>query len=347
MVNLSVITATFNRQQKLQEIVKTLSRQTIPAEEYEVIVVDDGSPQKIVIPDDCRPKNFNLIRFEKNQERSIARSTGVQTATGDILVFVDDDLILQPDFLEHHLRAQKEWENLLGIGKIILPPERLAEPGIRFRQELEMNEIPAQRGLVEKPNFATAANMSIKRNLFLKLGGFNPKIKGIEDQEFALRHTAFGGKIAYLPEAIAIHNDDWLDFFNFCRRQERGAEWMVEFSRLYPDWDDTKERELVCGKLNLFDEPLSLSAKKIMKSMLGTSPGKSGLEAIIKGVEKFAPESAVLDKLYRITLGIYLQKGYRRGIRNYQRQNFGQTMPSYSLNNINKIGQTKNKQFGN
>ena len=340
MVNLSVITATYNRQQKLQEIVKNLSRQTIPPEEYEVIVVDDGSPRAITIPDDCRPKNFQLIRFEKNQERSVARSTGVKLATGRILVFVDDDLILQPDFLEQHLRAQNEWENLLGIGKIILPPDKLAEPGIRFRQELEMNEIPADRGLVEKPNFATAANMSIKRDHFLKLGGFNPKIKGIEDQEFALRHTAQGGKIAYLPEAIAIHNDDWLDFFSFCRRQERGAEWMVEFSRLYPDWEDTKERELVCGKLNLSGEPIGLSAKKILKSALGTSPGKSGLKLLIKSFEKIAPKSAVLDKLYRMTLGVHLQKGYRRGIRNYELRNNGRGKINYSLN---PMARTENK----
>lgn len=318
MVNLSIITATYNRQQKLQEIIKNLSNQTIPKDEYEVIVVDDGSPKKINIPKNLQPKNFKLIRFEKNQERSIARSTGVDEATGKILVFVDDDLILQPDFLEQHLRAQEEWKNLLGIGKIVLPPEKLSEPGIRFRQELEMNEIPRTRGLVDKPNFATAANMSIKRELFQKLGGFNPKIKGIEDQEFALRHTAQGGKIAYLPEAIAIHNDDWLDFFSFCRRQERGSEWMVEFSRLYPNWQDTLKREMINGKVNLSKESINLSAKKILKSILGTKVGKATLKSAIKSTEKIAPNSKLLDKLYRITLGVYLQKGYRRGIKNYE-----------------------------
>lgn len=322
MVNLSIITATYNRQQKLQDLVKKLSKQTIPTDEYEVIVVDDGSPDKISIPIDFQPKNFKLIRFERNQERSVARSTGVEAARGRILIFIDDDLILQPDFLEQHLRAQEEWENLLAIGKIVLPPEKLSEPGIRFRQELEMNEIPLTRGLVDKPNFATAANMSIRRDIFQELGGFNPDIKGIEDQEFALRHTALGGNIAFLPEAIAIHNDDWLDFFSFCRRQERGAEWTVAFSRLYPDWKDTLERELINGKLNIANEPIKLSAKKITKSVLGTKLGKLVLKATIKGCEKIAPEGKILDRLYRMMLGVYLQKGYRQGIKNYERQKF-------------------------
>jgi glycosyltransferase involved in cell wall biosynthesis len=316
MVNLSVITATYNRQKKLQEIVKALSQQTLSANEYEVIVVDDGSPEPIKIPDDSRPKNLKLIRFEKNQERSVARSTGVEAAQGEILVFVDDDLILKNDFLENHLKAQAEWEKLLGIGKIILPPEKLVDPGILFRQELEMNDIPKNRGLVNKPNFATAANMSINRDLFLKLGGFNPKIKGIEDQDFALRHTKNGGNIAYLPEAIAIHNDDWLDFFSFCRRQEQGAEWMVVFSRLYPDFKDTVEREFLNGPLKLNDS-LQVSAKKIIKAVLGTTPGKTTLTAAIKAIEKIAPGSKVLNRFYKMTLGVYLQKGYRRGIKNY------------------------------
>lgn len=317
MVNLSVITATYNRQQKLQETVKALSQQTIPPEEYEVIVVDDGSPEPIKISDDSCPKNFKLIRFEKNQERSKARSTAVDAAAGEIVVFVDDDLILQKNFLEKHLRAQKEWNDVLAIGKIILPPEKLSDPGILFRQELEMNEIPTTRGLVNQPNFGTAANMSISRKLFLNLGGFDPNIKGIEDQDFALRHTAAGGKIAFLPEAIAIHNDDWLDFFSFCQRQERGAEWMVAFSRRYPEWKDTVERELVNGHLNLGKEPVSLSAKKVVKTVLGTDTGKKLLKASVKSMEKIAPQSSLLNKLYKITLGVYMQKGYRRGIKNF------------------------------
>lgn len=317
MIKISVIIPTYNRNQKLQTTVKTLSDQTFPAEDYEIIVVDDCSPEPVELPENLHP-NLRLIHFDKNQERSKARSTGVDLAKGEILVFVDDDLIVQPDFLENHYRAHREWSNLIAVGRIILPPEKLTEPGIRFRQNLEKNGIPEKRGLVDQPNFATGANMSIERKLFLKLGGFDPAIRGIEDQDFALRHTAAGGQIAFLPEAVAIHDDDWLDFFSFCRRQERGSEWQVAFSRRYPNWKDTRQRELINGLLNFGNEPFIISAKKIVKSILGTNPGKRALSATIKSLEKIAPNSSAINKLYSMTLGVYLQKGYRRGIAAYK-----------------------------
>jgi len=90
---------------------------------------------------------------------------------------------------------------VMAVGRIILPTERLVEPGIRFRQDLEAQGIPTERGLVEAPNFGTAANVSIRRERYLQLGRFDPALDGIEDQDFAMRHTAAGGKIAYLPEA--------------------------------------------------------------------------------------------------------------------------------------------------
>lgn len=318
MLKISVIIPTYNRNQKLQTTVENLSRQSFPVEDYEIIVIDDASPEPIKLPENLHP-NLRLIRFDKNQERSKARSTGVDAAAGEILVFVDDDLIVQPTFLEQHYLAHQQWNKLIAVGKIILPPDKVSAPGIKFRQELEKNGIPLKRGLVDQPNFATGANMSIKRDLYLRLGGFDPKIRGIEDQDFALRHTAAGGQIAFLPEAEVIHDDDWLDFFSFCRRQERGAEWSVAFSRRYPNWKDSRQRELINGRVDLKHESLLASAKKIAKHFLGLDFGKWILSKLIGILEVIAPNSWLLDKLYSMTLGVYLRKGYRRGIEEYER----------------------------
>lgn len=321
MKRISVIISTFNRQEKVSETIRCFSEQTIPVEDYEIIVVDNGSKMPVVLPENLRQTDVQLIRFETNQERSKSRTTGAEAAKSKIIFFSDDDMLVQPDFLAHHLAAHEEWDNLMAIGRIILPPERLVEPGIRYRQTLEFDGIPTARGLVNQRNFATAANMSISRERYLKLGGFDPEMAGIEDQDFAMRHTKDDGKIAYLPEAVAIHNDDWLDFLSFCQRQERGMEWTVAFSRRYPEWGDTRVRELVNGHLNFGKEPFSISTKKILKSLLGTNLGKKGLAAVIGGFEKFAPDSRALNQLYNLTLGVYIQKGYRRGIEKHGGKN--------------------------
>jgi GT2 family glycosyltransferase len=316
-MKVSVIISTFNRQEKVSETLRCFSDQTILVEDYEIIVVDNGSSLPVKLPEDLRQKACRLIRFETNQERSKSRNTGVAAARGEFVAFSDDDMIVQPDFLAHHLAAHSEWDNLMAIGKIILPPEKLSDPGIRYRQELEMSCIPTARGLVDQPNFASAANMSVSREWYLKLGGFDPLMAGIEDQDFAMRHTHAGGRIAYLPEATAIHNDDWLDFLSFCKRQENGMKWTVAFSRRYPDWGDSQVREMINGGLKLGKEPAGISAKKIVKSILGTNFGKKGLATAIGRLEKTAPESKILRQLYNLTLGVYLQKGYRRGIKKH------------------------------
>ena len=298
MKKISVIISTFNRQEKVSETIRCFSEQTVAVEDYEIIIVDNGSKMAVKLPENLRQKDVQLIRFETNQERSKSRNAGVDASSGKLVFFSDDDMIVKPDFLSHHLVAHEEWDKLLAIGKIILPPEKLSDPGIRYRQALEVDGIPIVRGLVDQPNFATAANMSISREIYLQLGGFDPGMAGIEDQDFAMRHTKNGGKIAFLPEAVAIHNDDWLDFLSFCQRQERGAEWTVAFSRRYPDWGDTQTRDLVNGRLNLGEEPLSISTKKILKSLLGTALGKTGLAATISGMEKIAPQSRFLNHLY-------------------------------------------------
>jgi GT2 family glycosyltransferase len=316
-MKVSVVISTFNRPKKVRETITCFSNQTLPIEDYEIIVVDNGSQKPVELPTDLRQKNCRLIRFEKNQERSISRNTGVESANGEFLLFSDDDMILEPDFLENHLKAHNEWVNLMAIGKIILPPEKLSDPGIKFRQNLELTGIPTTRGLVSQPNFGTAANMSINKELYQKLGGFDPQMAGIEDQDFAMRHTKNGGQIVYLPEAVSIHNDDWLDFISFCKRQEFGADWTVAFSRRYPKWGDTQARELVNGHLKLGKEPVLISLKKIVKSILGTNLGKMFLSNIISVFEKLAPNSGILRQLYIFTLGVYIQKGYRRGIEKY------------------------------
>ncbi|MFV0388980.1 MAG: glycosyltransferase family 2 protein [Pyrinomonadaceae bacterium] len=316
-MKVSVVVSTFNRPIKVQRTIKCLLDQSIGSEEYEIVLVDNGSKEEVLLPENLNGRNVQLYRFEENQERAISRSKGVELASGELILFSDDDLLFEKDFLNYHLAAHKEWENLMAIGKIILPRNRLSEPGIKFRQELELTGIPGNRGLVSQPNFGTAANMSIKKDIYLQLGGFDSELAGIEDQDFAMRHSANGGNIAYLPEAVAVHDDDWLDFRSFCKRQAYAAEWAVPFSARYPEFEDSQAREKINGFIYLGKEPFSLSAKKAIKSVLATRTGKAIVSSAIRVLEIVAPKSNLLSKAYSQTLGIYVQEGYRKGLRKY------------------------------
>ena len=97
----SIIIPTRNRPEKLAQTVGFLQQQSLPASEYELIVVDDGSHPPVVVPDAPAELACSVIRLE-GVERSAARNTGAAAARGELLVFVDDDLSIPPDFLQAH-----------------------------------------------------------------------------------------------------------------------------------------------------------------------------------------------------------------------------------------------------
>jgi glycosyltransferase involved in cell wall biosynthesis len=141
---ISVIIPTKDRPQACRDTVTALRDQALPASEYEIVVVDDGSrplPESSWLQDRAQ---CTLVRLG-GRERSAARNFGAQVAGADLLVFLDDDVTVDSGFLEAHLAAHREWEGALVVGAIRLHKAALRRPFARFRQALERQGIPDVR----------------------------------------------------------------------------------------------------------------------------------------------------------------------------------------------------------
>jgi len=311
----SVVIATRDRPGPLAETLGRIVAQELAGRHYEIVVVDDGTSPPLVM-DERRATGPELRSLRLAGEgRSAARNAGAVAARGEILVFLDDDMSVAPDFVAAHLRAHEEWPGALIVGGIRLPETALATPFGRFRQRLEDTGMPAARGLVSAPNVCAAGNMSLPRAAFEALGGFEPTLASGEDQDLALRHVAHGGRIGFLPEARAVHRDQALDIRSYCRRVEGGSADVVAFCRRHPDLPDNRERARVNGPLHWGREPVRLSARKIAKAALATPPGRAALFGLAAAFESVAPGSRSLDRLYRLLLGVFVFRGFRRGLR--------------------------------
>ena len=310
----SVIIPTRNRHGKLIGLIDCLKRQSVAANDYEIIIVDDGSTPAVVLPSDDQGPKCTLVRLE-GVERSAARNRGAVHAQGGMLVFVDDDMTVESDFLAAHLRAHAEWPGSIAIGASRLADELFSNPFGRFRRKLEQFEVPRERGPVAMRNFCAAANMSIGRDLFNKLEGFDQAIVSGEDQDLALRHTATGGRIVFVPDAVSIHHDTAVDIRSYCRRSEWGSEKMVAFIRRHPDWPDNVERERVNGFARWGSEPVSQSARKTIKLGLTNQAVVNVLLATARLLERTAPDSYLLNRVYRLLLGAHILRGYRKGLK--------------------------------
>lgn len=318
-MKVSVIIPTHNRPDKLASLIECLRVQDLKKDDYEIIVVDDGSIPPVKLPEQinhssCGPK-CSLIRLE-GLERSAARNAGASMADGVLLVFVDDDMTVKQDFLSVHWRAQQEWPESMCVGAIHLPKEFSDKPFVRFRQKLEKNEVPLSRGPVSSPNFCAAANMSIARVVFQRLGGFDREIASSEDQLLAMRHTASGGLIVFLPEAEAVHHDNAFDIRSYCRRSEWGSEQMIPFCLRYPDWPDNIERERVNGFIS-GGNPLWQNIRKLLKTIVALKTVCGTMFGLTYLLERIAPNSNALDRFYRALLGAHIFRGYRRGLKKY------------------------------
>ncbi|CAF3932586.1 unnamed protein product [Rotaria sp. Silwood1] len=310
-MKVSIIIPTHNRLEKLRETIERLRLQSFPKENYEIVVVDDGSNPPVTFEKEfiISPK-IQIVRLE-GEERSAARNKGSQKAEGELLIFVDDDISTKPDFIESHWQAHQDFSKSLAVGRILLPDDSQNKPFGRFRQRLEYNGVPQTRGLVEAKNFCAAANASIKRELFLQLNGFDTTITSGEDQDFAIRHTSQGGQIVFLPEACVIHEDNALDIRGYCRRNEWGSRLMLPFYQRYPDHPHNIERKRINGLSQWGKEPFSQSIRKSIKTIIASNISVLILFKTAEILEKIAPNSSALEKIYRLLLGAHIFRGYR------------------------------------
>lgn len=113
MIKLSVIVPIYAVEQYLRKCVDSLLAQDLPSVDYEIILVDDGSPDGCPqICDEYAATHENIrVIHQKNGGLSAARNTGINAANGEYVCFVDSDDYWEPNVLKA-LMAQIERENL-------------------------------------------------------------------------------------------------------------------------------------------------------------------------------------------------------------------------------------------
>lgn len=107
MTSVSVVIPTYNKLSRLSLVLATLARQTYPTDRWEVVIADDGSTDGTAAHLASHVYTFRLRCLSAPRAgRSAARNRGLQHATSDIVVFIDDDMLLPPEFVAEHARLQ-------------------------------------------------------------------------------------------------------------------------------------------------------------------------------------------------------------------------------------------------
>jgi glycosyltransferase involved in cell wall biosynthesis len=218
-MDITVILCTYNRCQSLAKALDSAAGLTLPQSvDWEVLVVDNNSHDQTreVVEGFCRryPGRFRYL-FEPQPGKSYALNAGIRDASGDILAFMDDDVILEPSWLQNLTLSlhDKQWA---GAGGPILPlwasspPRWLCLESSYGQVPLVMFERGSEAREFEEPPWGT--NMAYRKEMFEKYGGFRTDLGPspgseirAEDTEFGSRLLRAGERLRYEPLAVVRH----------------------------------------------------------------------------------------------------------------------------------------------
>ena len=215
---ISTIICTYNRERYIGRVLEALRQESYS--DFEVIVVDnnstDGTLQTVRDFAAAHPSFPMKIISEPRQGLSYARNTGIESARGDILAFLDDDAIPRSGYLSQLARGMREHSEAVGFGGRIVPlfedcsaPKWLCRWTMGWVSGLDKGE---KDRLFRGREFPIGANMGLRCSAFADCGLFNTglgrcggDLSGGEEKDLFYRVQAQGGKIVYLPEVTVDH----------------------------------------------------------------------------------------------------------------------------------------------
>ncbi|MEM3434253.1 MAG: glycosyltransferase [Candidatus Methanomethyliaceae archaeon] len=213
---LSVVICTFNRAYLLDRALASLSAQSARGQ-FEVIVVNNNSTDETpeIVHRWMSSIDINLVD-ESSQGLSYARNRGIREAKGEIIAFIDDDVVVIPNWASSILEIFQQLPEVDCLTGPVEPDWEQGEAPRWMNDELLFSVGVGNYG--DKPKFLVGkeypigANMAFRRTVFARVGCFNTLLGRVgttllsyEDVEFVDRLRRMGGSVLYHPAVCARH----------------------------------------------------------------------------------------------------------------------------------------------
>jgi GT2 family glycosyltransferase len=216
LLTLSVVIPTYRREAVLLETINSLLKVMENADVcLELLIVDQTEHHDPATDRKLGEWEQSVkIRWLRLDRPHITRSmnTGVQMAKGDIVLFLDDDIVPVPELINEHMNAFKKHPDAWAVAGQVLQPWDKPQPvfytprGGQLTHYLDFPFFSTDGTFVEN---VMAGNLSVRRDHFIQLGGFDenftPPVATRFETEFAKRLVSRGGKIWFEPKASIRH----------------------------------------------------------------------------------------------------------------------------------------------
>jgi glycosyltransferase involved in cell wall biosynthesis len=314
-LKVSVVIPTYNRGPKLRNTVTHLLQSDLAGlEQLEVIVVDDGSDEPASKAlDELRvspPIKLQCIR-QSNRGAGPARNAGYRLATGEIVLFMDDDILPPPALLQQHVDSHRKQPGSVIFGNCPViqpsPPTSMS----RYVQKLWYSSLKPN-----SPEFlpwtACSGNLSIMKNDFAGWKDFYTEIAGGDDAELATRLTRSNIPQLLATRISAPQDQDLTIAKQYARmlHHAHGLALVAQCDRSSEELANTLQAN---GPLSRIDS-VPRMVRKVALSVLSRFHLPSLLLRIVRLLESVRIPDMILHPCYGLLLNIAYFSGVRRAI---------------------------------
>jgi glycosyltransferase involved in cell wall biosynthesis len=232
MLQATIQLCTYNRARLLERVLDACFEQSVAGDAYEVVLVNDGSKDEtraIIARARSRATcSFTAIDRE-NAGLARGRNVGIAHASGERIIFIDDDVLPLPNFVEEHLRAHAKV------------PQAIVRGGAINVESFDDLPPPVWSIRNYSGNYFWTTNVSVPLETIRKIGGFNESFSeyGWEDIDVGLRLRFAGVKAVFWPRALVYHykpRPHGGDVEKMLRQARAQARTAVQLTQIHPHW---------------------------------------------------------------------------------------------------------------
>jgi glycosyltransferase involved in cell wall biosynthesis len=232
VIRATIQLCTYNRAAVLERVLEACFDQTVAEDAYEVVLVDDGSTDETAaVVERARKRatsSFTVVR-QPNSGLAKARNAGIARAVGGRIIFIDDDVLPLPTFVEEHLNVHAR------------SPAAIVRGGAIEVESLDDLPPPVWSIKNYSGNYFWTTNVSVPLATIRAIGGFDESFSeyGWEDIDVGLRLRARGIKAVFHPEALVYHykpRPHAASVERMIARSRAQARTAVRLVALHPNW---------------------------------------------------------------------------------------------------------------
>ena len=315
MQRVSVVIPTLNRADMLSTTIDRIEHQTVSRETYEVLVIDNNSSDHTRSVLSQKAATYPNIRsFTQLKPGAAAtRNVGIREASGDIVLFIDDDIFAEPDLIESHLKYHEQNPGASIIGTVASPWENSKDPFLRYlRDKGIFNPYSIACNRPMDFSYYHTGNVSTSRKCLAEVGGFNEEffVYGMEDIELGYRLEQKGCRMAPGSNARVRH-EYFPTFGQFVERCQQAGYSLGKLVDLHPE---LRKRFTDNGKRTHMLKRLHVGYRVLLSVFDPVFEGLIGWE-MRRGTGRVNP---ALDQHYYWSIRYHFFLGYREYVRSAQ-----------------------------